>query len=80
VWNKGRNTFGVLVDLAKINRFAMAHIKILILDPQNTLPIHQVMSGFAVANILTANLFVMAPTKIFNPHIAKYFNHAKPCQ
>ena len=79
MWNKGRNTFGVLVDLAKINRFAMAHIKILILDPLNTLLIHQAMSGFVVANILIANLFVMAPIKKFNSHIAKYFNYAKPC-
>jgi hypothetical protein len=56
----------VLVDLVKISHFAMAHIKILILDPQNTLPMHPVMSGFAVANIPTTNLFVMAPIKNFN--------------
>ncbi|SVA52998.1 uncharacterized protein METZ01_LOCUS105852, partial [marine metagenome] len=54
------------VDLVKISHFAMAHIKILILDPQNTLPMHPVMSGFAAANIPTTNLFVMAPIKNFN--------------
>ena len=49
-------------------------------DGSHTLLIHQAMSGFAVANILTTNLFVMAPIKKFNTHIVKYFNHEKPCQ